>query len=393
MATLANGRGRKRVSRTAAALVLVAFACALVFGGMALVRTGAPEPLLRVQSQPLNQPLNQAVNQAIKPAQPAAALAAPEIRFGLSKPLLKAPGALRLATYNVENLFDNADDLDLSGQHEDKGTTKPESELQGLATAIRALDADVIALQEVESEKALMWFHDAYLKGMGYAYHASIDAGDARGIEQAVLSRYPIKAVKNWPDLPLAGNHPDDAKDATPGSPIHYHRSPLKVDIEVPATVTGDEPYRFTLLAVHQKSGKNSGYWREAEATKTASIVQELQAQTPGINISVLGDCNSVPSDAATKIYLTGGLIDLLAARDSANLADRPKFITHESGRTIDYILVNLAMNAEVVANSTFIMGTPARPAGVDWRSYPVPPGYASDHYPVVVDVRYKEGK
>lgn len=389
MATIAHGRGRGSVPRSAAALVLVASACVLVFGGMAIVRSGEGERGSNVSTEPAGQPLKASTPVAAPPAKPAA----PEIRFGISKPLPRTPGTLRLATYNTENLFDNFDDPALSGQYEDKDTTKAESELKGLSAAIHAADPDVIALDEIESEHALMWFHDAYLKDMGYAYHASIDAGDPRGIEQAVLSRFPITGVKNWPDAPLAGVHPEDAKDATPGTPIHYHRSPLKVDIEVPAMVTGGEPYRFTLLAVHQKSGKNCGYWREAEATKTASIVQELQTQTPGINVAVLGDCNAAPTDAAMKVYLTGGMIDVLAARESASAADRPKFITHESGRTIDYILVNPAMNAEVVASSAFVLGTPARPAGVDWRSYPAPDGYGSDHYPVVVDVRWKEGK
>ncbi len=387
MAFIPRGSGRGRVPRTAAALVLVASASVLVIGGFAVLRPGSPEPLARAERAAVAQPLK-----STPPATTPAAPAAPEIRFGLSHPLARSPGVLRLATYNTENLFDNVDDPSLTGQYEDKDATKPKTELEGLSAAIHSINADVIALDEIESEQALMWFHDAYLKDMGYAYHASIDAGDPRGIEQAVLSRYPITSVKNWPGAPLAGTHPDKVTDATPGTPIHFHRSPLKVDIEVPAAITGGDPYRFTLLAVHQKSGKNYGYWREAEATKTAAIVQELQAQSPGINVAVLGDCNAVPTDSATKVYIACGLVDLFAARDAASSSDRPKFITHESGRTIDYILVNPAMSAEVVANSEFILGTPAKPAGVDWRSHPAPPGYASDHYPVVVDVRWKEG-
>ena len=111
------------------------------------------------------------------------------VRFGLKEAPLKHAGAIRLATYNVENLFDAIDDPDLSGRNEDIDDAKPEAELQGLADAIHALDADVLALEEVESEAVLTWFRDTYLSDMGYTALASIDAGDGRGIEQSVIVR------------------------------------------------------------------------------------------------------------------------------------------------------------------------------------------------------------
>ena len=79
----------------------------------------------------------------------------PAPRLGVDEPLAKAPGTIRVVTYNVENLFDDVDDPSLSGRNEDIDDTKPGAELAALAETIRRLDADVIALQEIESREAL----------------------------------------------------------------------------------------------------------------------------------------------------------------------------------------------------------------------------------------------
>ncbi len=308
------------------------------------------------------------------------------IRFGSKSVKPKPDGSIRLATYNVENLFDDKDDPALSGKNEDKGQTKPLSECKGAAAAIRALDADVLAIEEVESLEALTWFRDTWLSDLGYTYIASVDAGDPRGIEQGVLSRYPIEHVQNWPGLPLAGVHPDKVPDAEPGSPLALHRSPLKVDIVIGDPGGKSTPASMlTLFVVHHKSGAKSAYWREAEAKKVLELVNAENASHPGWPIAVLGDFNSTPDQPTVQTYLTGGLFDVFADRVSGD----PAWITHESGRSIDQILGNKALVEHIAGGSHFVMGVPARPEGVDWRTTPPPEGYGSDHYPVVVDLSF----
>jgi len=322
-------------------------------------------------------------------AQPAVAppTAAPAPRFGSAAAPARPAGTIRLAAYNIENLFDDRDDPALKDEHEDKDLVKPAAHCVAAAAAIRAADADVLAVAEIESVEALTWFRDTYLQGLGYDHVAAIDAGDPRGIEQGVLSRFPIAASKNWVGTKLDKEHeviPRSKPDIKVGDVMEFARSPLAVDIEVPGAKSGGAAYALTLVVVHQKASGDSSAWREAEARKIVELIRGLEAERPGRNIALLGDFNAQPYDDSVLTYTSGGLVDIFAARD----LDQPKWITHASGRVIDNIFANAALAAEIVPGSAFVLGTPTRAEGLDYRKTPPPAGYASDHFPVVVDVK-----
>lgn len=340
------------------------------------------------QARPPADPAPTTLDQAKAPQPPAGAIDTAAIRFG-TRATPRKGDVVRIATYNVANLYDDKDDPKLSGQYEDMNSVKPKAELDGVAAAIHAIDADVLVVEELESQEVLTWFRDTYLSDMGYTTAISLDAGDPRGIEQGVLSRFPVIEPTVWLQMPLKGVHPKGADDAPEGSPITFHRSPFRVDVIVPAGARGNSrDYDFTLFAVHAKSGRNSAYWREAEAAGTVQLIQQATVDDPARNVVVMGDFNAVQSDASFRTFMSSGLIDLYADRRPED----PATTTHESGRSIDHILVNAAMMPEVIRDSRFVFGTPARPKGVDYRTYPAPKGYASDHYPVVVDIRPIEG-
>ena len=301
------------------------------------------------------------------------------VRFGTTEAAPKQEGIVRVATYNVENLFDDVDDPALSGANEDIDGTKPDEECVALAQTIRRLDADVLCLEEVESRAALDWFLAEFMPDHGYGHIVSLDAGDARGIEQAVLSRYPIVETKQWVGKELGGVHPEKYGSQAnwyAGEPIRFHRSPLMVTVDV-------EGRRLTLLVVHHKSGRYSGYWREAEARGTVELINELQDSEKNRPVLVLGDFNAEGDAESLEIYRAAGLHEALGAGGGA------ESVTHESGRRIDLVLANAAAMGEVAGG--FVLGTPARADGSDWRTTPPPTGYASDHYPVVVDLKIGE--
>jgi endonuclease/exonuclease/phosphatase family metal-dependent hydrolase len=309
---------------------------------------------------------------------------AAEPRFGWREPVARPKGAIRLASYNIENLFDDKDDPKYSGGAEDLDDYKIPQEREAAAKAIRAIDADILALQEVESRDALLEFRDGYLKDMGYEYVVSLDSGDNRGIENAVLSRFPLVGEQVWPDLPLGGTHPPKwgrDQNEFAGQPITFRRSPLQVTVNVPPMDDAKE-YTLTLIVVHFKSGGPGGYWREREAIKTVELAAEITKADPNANVLICGDFNSQPHEKPVQSFISAGFIDAFADR----VRDDPKYVTHESGRAIDQILLNANAQKEWLPESKFILGTPARPEG-DWRQIPQPLNWASDHYPIVIDL------
>ena len=321
---------------------------------------------------------------------------ADSIYLGTRQAPPRRDGAIRIATYNLLNLFDDIDDPAYSGDEEDIDDAKPEREREALADAIRRLDADVLALQEIESESALAEFRDQHLAGLGYEHLVSIDTGDPRGIECAVLSRFPLSNVQTWAGLELGGVHPDQwgsGENWYAGEPITFKRSPLRVDVTVPTAASegggegasggAGEPYILTLFVLHNKSGGPGGYWREAESRKIVELVAEARAADANANIIVLGDLNAQSDDLSVQTLLGAGLTELLPM-DQENWAAT---ISHESGRRIDHILVSAAALPEVVPDSAFILATPTRPPGSNWRTTPAPAGFASDHLPVAVDL------
>jgi len=316
----------------------------------------------------------------------------PHQRFGLSQPMPRLDGTIRVASYNVLNFFDQTDDPSLQGEYDDFGDNPgPTSNerCQVLADAIRAVDADVLAMQEVESEEALRWFRDNYLADMGYEYIVSKDVGYYRGVEQSLMSRFPVTDVKTWTNANLdrvkrVGGGWDEIPAGT--NNIRFQRSPLCV------TVKANDDYELTLFVMHHKSGR-SRWHREAEALQVMEYVADMLKKNPEQNIVVLGDFNAQPWDRSMQVYFRGGMIDAMTCRNhNLDHGDAsPVCKTHTSDRLIDFILLNHGASGELVTGSGFVLGTSGEE--YDWRNNPIPEGYASDHYPIAVDLVPIEGE
>jgi len=121
------------------------------------------------------------------------------------------PEVFRVGSYNLENLFDLSLDqteypgyipADAGGRYgwdADMLSVK----IRNLSRVLADLNADVVALQEVESLEALGHLQDA-LRGRGVDYPwAAVTEKDETAVRCAILSRYPITASR---DIVVPGN-------------------------------------------------------------------------------------------------------------------------------------------------------------------------------------------
>ncbi|MCA9030809.1 MAG: hypothetical protein KDA66_08375 [Planctomycetaceae bacterium] len=104
---------------------------------------------------------------------------------------VRADDTLRIAFWNVENLFDSH--RNLATPNEDLFVPSTlNTKLRKDGEIIRELNADIVGLMEVENHHILKRLVKERLADMGYQYTALIDGEDERGIDCALISRHPF---------------------------------------------------------------------------------------------------------------------------------------------------------------------------------------------------------
>lgn len=273
---------------------------------------------------------------------------------------------LTVATYNIRNLFDG---IQNPGKEPEKA--KPEKELIALAKAIETLNADVIAMQEVESKPTLQKFLDKYLPNHGYQV-VLVEAYDARGIDVALISRIKVNNVKSHKDVrfPVPGQTEQEG----------FSRDLLQVDL------TAKNGYNFSMFVTHLKSkhgGEESSIKREAEAQKISEILQAFHNKNPKANFILTGDFNDTPESKPLRPILapmrSGLKLNDIIMEDMGNASHVYTYHPKAYRSRIDYILTSPGMEAEYIRKSVEIhkTNTTARGEEDKWIYFE-----ASDHLP-----------
>lgn len=187
---------------------------------------------------------------------------------------------------------------------------KPAAAQQALAARIAAVDADVLALQEVENLDALRRFNRDVL-AQPYTYEVLIEGNDPRFIDVAVLSRLPIANVTS---------HRFEVHPTDPTMPV-FGRDLL--ELQVFNQTRGRK--LLTLFVTHLKS--KFVPFDDPDPAATALANDELrtrQAETitrvvtsrtrPDTRYLILGDLNDAPEASTLAPMMSGlGLVDGLA--------------------------------------------------------------------------------
>ncbi|MDA0659200.1 MAG: endonuclease/exonuclease/phosphatase family protein [Planctomycetota bacterium] len=260
---------------------------------------------------------------------------------------------VRVATFNVKNLFDAVDDP----YTDDETTpTKPRAELEKIARTMRAVDADVWALQEVEDRRYLERFVAAFLPDLDYSQVVLMEGNDGRGIDVAVLSRLPVGPVVSHRHQPFPG---------VKGRPQRFSRDVLRVTLEP------KERLPFEMWVVHLKS--NADGREHAEPIRTAEVValrQIYQTQLtvdPQARILLCGDFNDTVESASLQPLRHGSDAPRTLFTD-VPLADRITYSREPYRSMIDFIFAAPGMEPSFVKGSYQIHPLEEADSGSDHR-------------------------
>lgn len=300
------------------------------------------------------------------PARPVGIWVAGILFLITSQPVAQAQ-FIRIATYNVENYLT---------QPLGSRPLKPVASRQQICLALRRLQPDVIALQEIGGPAALSDLQQRLRQTGLDLPHAELVEGYDTNIQVALLSRLPLNARRS---------HPDE-RFLLHGRRYRTTRGILEVEITLPSA------YTFTVMAVHLKSRLASGSapqeeLREQEALVLRRLVDARLRANPEENLIVLGDFNDDKDSLAVRTVLGRGRTRLLDTRPTELSVDaQPVASPDPSARTIawthfytrsdvysrlDYILLSPGMAREWQAAASYVLAFPG------W-------GEASDHRPLV---------
>jgi endonuclease/exonuclease/phosphatase family metal-dependent hydrolase len=253
---------------------------------------------------------------------------------------------------------------------------KPEAAKTKIRETIKAMNVDVLAIEEMGSREAFTEFRSGLRAvGVDYPHIEFVQAYDTN-LHLAVLSRFPIVARRSHTNETFLLN----------GRRMRVLRGFAEVDIQVGPT------YQFTLLSAHLKSKRQTGLSdeedvREQEALLLREKIDAILAQRPTANLIVLGDLNDFRDARSTRAVIGRGrntLVDTRPAErngDTHAVANEPGayrqitwthfYAKEDTYARLDYILLSRGMAREWDPQGTYILTM------ANW-------GIASDHRPLV---------
>jgi endonuclease/exonuclease/phosphatase family metal-dependent hydrolase len=229
---------------------------------------------------------------------------------------------IKIATYNVGNLFDSVDDGNEYPEYDPAGPfgwdrSMADTKAANIARVLTALKADIVCLQEVESRRALdLLLNQLKSNGNPYPYSAIADLEDT-AVRCAVISTCPIT----------------DRKEVSPGGNL---RSILQVTVHY-------DHRPLVLFINHWKSKQGPESRRVAYARALKNAIDRLP---PGADYIVAGDFNSNYDEFITlpgerSLNDTNGLtgINHVLGTIAGNRLTTEADLTRPAGKAVHYNL------------------------------------------------------
>ena len=287
---------------------------------------------------------------------------------------------VRIATWNVENFVDRHDDPYVDVERENEPGPEIEARIERLAQAIRRMNADVVVLQEFESEAFLQRVVEEHLPESGYRFFASTES-PTWFQNVVVMSRYPLGVLHSYADVttPIEGFTAENGEPAA--TSLINHRLWL-VEVQLRP---GD---RLHLVGAHLKAGGSprDRAWRIGQIRFLHTELVRLLADRPTADILVAGDLNATANSPELRLLLntpTRPAPDSLRPgtegwraqfRDPLHGTDTFTFPSDAPNRELDYLLPNSHLQPELLDGSIRV-ASPLSSSAM---------AATSDHLPVV---------
>ncbi len=282
-----------------------------------------------------------------------------------------AAQAITVATYNVENYL--VTDRQVDGTFR-KAYPKPEDEKKAVRQAIKTINPDILAVQEMGKLPFLEELQrDLKADGLDFPHIALLEAADPER-HVAFLSKLPFKDVKRHDKLPVKFLNQSDV----------VKRGALEVTV---ATSEGD----LTLFTIHLKSRRTETpndpegtAQRAAEAEAVRDLVLTRFPDPTKAKFIICGDWNDTRLSRGVRALQKRGdttIGEILRAYDSRGETWTHAYRREDSYSRIDYILVSPALKPLVQNKGTAkIYDGPGQRDG-------------SDHRPVYVNLKADPAK
>jgi endonuclease/exonuclease/phosphatase family metal-dependent hydrolase len=303
---------------------------------------------------------------------------------------------VRIGTFNVENLFarftfrEEYTQAELKNVVQDgwladqtKFVLRDDKEKRLTAKAIREINADILALQEVENLDVLKRFNTQHLRELNYRYLLVIDGNDPRLIDVGILSRYPFASIRTH-----------QFQRTSSGRAYIFSRDCLEVDIQIASDT------RLPIFVNHFKSmigGRDETMnKRKAQAAMVIRILMERFGPNPANEkFVVLGDLNDyMPSPGLEPLVGKDWLENIVQTRLNPDERWTHYYAGGNEYRQLDYILLSqalaLAPGNKDARPEIERRGLPKRATKAGVKHFPGVGDNkpkASDHCPVVIEI------
>lgn len=217
-------------------------------------------------------------------------------------PVIPPKAEVRIVTFNVRKYFDATCDSGRCDVNDfEQVFVGAEFAFRGnqLADALKTLDADIIVMQELETEECI----DVIADRLGFDHRAFGETFSNASLDVGIISKFEITAEKRYRD--------STTLELATGGTKKFTREFLETEISV-------EGEKVLVFAAHFKSkSSDNPAWREAEAKAAQKIVVERAKANPNALVVLGGDLNDSLDSPALKSLTESG--DLIAAGNESS--------------------------------------------------------------------------